>query len=242
MVADSRGMTNGGGAGGGGARGRDGEPMSQGDAEDPGGQGGAKIQRSAAEPERLRTKVELAGGRTPKELVGRSDKVQPEERSPEAMAGRCPTKAEPKGRGSPVELVDRWVTVEARELGAEVEPLGLRAELELEVRDTRTTVTLEDGSPMELAPYGWWAEGEQRGCQTTAVEEAGAGGWVGIHGPLGSQGCPLGSEPTPGWTRGLSLSLCWTGKREPTQGWMGPAGTKERGEGASQLPALFPSL
>ncbi len=35
IAADSRGPTNGGGAGGGGAR--DGEPMSQGDAEDPGG-------------------------------------------------------------------------------------------------------------------------------------------------------------------------------------------------------------
>ncbi len=40
MAADSRGPNNGGGAGGGGAR--DGEPTSQGDAEDPGGQGGAE--------------------------------------------------------------------------------------------------------------------------------------------------------------------------------------------------------
>ncbi len=70
--------------------------------------------------------MELKGGRSPTEPVGRSDEAQPEERSPEAMAGRRPTKAEPEGRGSPVELVDRWVTVEARELGAEVEPLGLR--------------------------------------------------------------------------------------------------------------------
>ncbi len=57
----------------------------------------------------------------PKEPVGRSDEAQQEERSPEAMACRCPTKAEPEGRGSPVELMDRRVTVEARELGAEVE-------------------------------------------------------------------------------------------------------------------------
>ncbi len=65
------------------------------------------------------------------------------------MAGRRPTKAEPEGRGSPVELVDRWVTVEARELGAEVEPLGLQAEaesgpqrLEAEVRDTPAPATI----------------------------------------------------------------------------------------------------
>ncbi len=147
----------------------------------------AEIRRSAAEPERLRTKVELAGGRSPTEPVGWSDEAQPEERSPEAMAGRRSTKAEPEGWGSPVELVDRWVTVEVRELGAEVEPLGLRTEaesgprrLEAEVRETPTPATLEDGSPVGLAPHWWRAEGEQRGCQTTAVEEAGAGGRAGI--------------------------------------------------------------
>ncbi len=80
-----------------------------------------------------------------------------------------------------MELVDRWVTVEARELGAEVEPLGLRAEvesgprrLEAEVRDTPAPATLEDGRPTGLAPYRSGAEGERGGCQTTAVEEAGA--------------------------------------------------------------------
>ncbi len=62
--------------------------------------------RSMAEPERLRTQVELMGGRSPTEPVGWSDEVQPEERSPEAMAGRRPTKGEPEGRGSPVELMD----------------------------------------------------------------------------------------------------------------------------------------
>ncbi len=41
VVADSMGPTNGGGAGGVGARGGDREPKSQGDAEDPEGQGGA---------------------------------------------------------------------------------------------------------------------------------------------------------------------------------------------------------
>ncbi len=97
---------------------------------------------------------------SPAETVGQSDEVQQEERIPEAMAGRRPTKVEPEGWGSPVELVDRRVTVEARELGAEVEPLGLRAEaesrprrLEVEVRDTPALETLEDGRPTGLAPY-----------------------------------------------------------------------------------------
>ncbi len=38
---------------------------------------------------------------------------------------------------------------------------------------------LEDSSPAELAPHRWWAEGEQRVCQTTAVEKAGSGGRAG---------------------------------------------------------------
>ncbi len=58
------------------------------------------------------------------------------------------------GRESPVELVDRWVTVEARELGAEVEALGLRPRrLEAEVRNTPAPATLENGRPTGLAPY-----------------------------------------------------------------------------------------
>ncbi len=57
-------------------------------------------------------------GRSPTELVERSDKVQPEQRSPEAMAGQQLTKAEPEGQRSPVELVGRRVMVETRELGA----------------------------------------------------------------------------------------------------------------------------
>ncbi len=66
----------------------------------------------------------------------------------------------------------------------------------------------------------------------------GRGGWVVIHEPPGSQGCPPGSKPTPGWTWGLSLSHGWNGKREPTldwmwgqettEGWTESAGTKER--------------
>ncbi len=43
-------------------------------------------------------------------------------------------------------------------------------------RDTPAPATLEDGRPTGLAPYKQGAEGERRGCQTTAVEEAGAGG------------------------------------------------------------------
>ncbi len=90
-----------------------------------------------------------------------------------------------KRRKSLVELVKQWVTVEMRELGAEVEQLGLWAKaesrtrrLEAEVRDVPAPVMMENGRPAGLAPYRWWAEGEQRGSQTTAVEEAGAGGWV----------------------------------------------------------------
>ncbi len=47
----------------------------------------------------------------PTEPVGWSDEVQPEERSPQAMAGQRPTKAEPAGRGSPVELVHRHPSI-----------------------------------------------------------------------------------------------------------------------------------
>ncbi len=46
------------------------------------------------------------GGRSPTEPVGQRAEAQPEERSPEAMAGRCPTKAESEGRGSLVKLMD----------------------------------------------------------------------------------------------------------------------------------------
>ncbi len=76
-----------------------------------------------------------------------------------------------------------------------MEPMGQRAEaesrprrLEAELRETLTTAMLEDGSHMEIAPHRWWAEGEQRGCQTTAVEEAGAGGRADICEHPGFQG------------------------------------------------------
>ncbi len=77
--------------------------------------------------------------------------------------------------------------VEAWELGVEVEPLGLWAEaesgprrLEAKVRDTPAPAMLEDGRPAGLTLYRYGAEGERRGCQTTAVEEAGPGGRAGI--------------------------------------------------------------
>ncbi len=76
-----------------------------------------------------------------------------------------------------------------------VEPTGQRAEvgsgphrLEVESREAPTMATLEDGNPTELAPHRWWAEGEQRGCQTTAVGYAGVGGRVCILKPPDFQG------------------------------------------------------
>ncbi|KAL1250684.1 hypothetical protein QQF64_018480 [Cirrhinus molitorella] len=47
----------------------------------------AEIRRAAVEPERSRTEAELEGRRSPAEPEGRSDEAQPEEWSPEAMAG-----------------------------------------------------------------------------------------------------------------------------------------------------------
>ncbi len=147
-----------------------------------------EIWRSTAEPERLRTQVELKGGRSPTEPVGRSDEAQPEERSPEAMAGRCPTKAEPEGRGSPVELEDRWMTVE-----------GYSSPGDAGGWQTHGARTVQQG-----------AEGERRGCQTTAVEEAGAGGRAGIFEEwaledLTPPPCPAHPQPR---CRGRSSTPC----------------------------------
>ncbi len=115
-----------------------------------------------------------------------------------------------------------------------VKPLGRQAavesgtqRLEAEARDSPATATMETGRPAELAPYRWWAEGEQRGCQTTALEEAGTEGGLVIFEPPGSQGCTLeqkhslGShwelKPTPGWTWGHKPSLGWTLGQKPSQ-------------------------
>ncbi len=64
-----------------------------------------------------------------------------------------------------------------------VEPLGRRAEaesgtqrLEAEARDSPAMVTMEPGRPSGARTVLMGVEGEQRGCQMTAVEEAGAGG------------------------------------------------------------------
>ncbi|KAL1250938.1 hypothetical protein QQF64_018734 [Cirrhinus molitorella] len=89
---DSMGLTDGGRAGGGGARGRDGEPMIQGDAEDPEGHGGTGGTCDRGEDPESRSvagaiEAELEERRSPAEPEGRSDEAQPEEWSPEAMAG-----------------------------------------------------------------------------------------------------------------------------------------------------------
>ncbi len=109
--------------------------------------------------------------------------------------------------------MDRWAIAENRELRAMVELTGRQAEvesgalrLEVEARDPPATVMLEDGRPTELTPYRWWAEGEQRGCQMTAVEETGAGGKAGICEHPGFQD----------WTGKQEPSLGWTGKQKPT--------------------------
>ncbi len=50
-------------------------------------------------------KAELEGGRSLTKPEGQSDETNPEDCSPEAADGRRLTKAEPEGRGSPVEPV-----------------------------------------------------------------------------------------------------------------------------------------
>ncbi len=71
------------------------------------------------------------------------------------------------------------------EEGAMVERLGRQAKaeswiqrLEAETGDPPAMMPMETGRPAVIPPHRWWAEGEQRGCQTTAGEEAGAGGWA----------------------------------------------------------------
>ncbi len=177
----------------------------------------AELRRSAAEPERLRTQVELKGGKSPTEPVGQSDEAQPEERSPEAMAGRCLTKAEPEGRGSPVELVDRWVMMEARELGAEVEPLGLQTETESGPRRRR------------------WGKLQSRRHWRMAVPWGSHhidGGLRASRGGIFEERALENLKPPQGWTR----------ESRTKEGWTEPAGTMERGEGAVRSPEQHPSL
>ncbi len=94
-----------------------------------------------------------------------------------------------------------------------MEPLGQWAEaesgprrLEAEVRDTPAPAMLEDGSPAGLTTYRWEAEGERRGCQTSAVEEAGAGGGAGIFEEQALEGtfeerAQKNQKSPQGWTR-----------------------------------------
>ncbi len=109
----------------------------------------------------------------------------------------------------------------------EVESLGLRAEaesgsrrLEAEVKDYPATVTMEDGRPVELAPYRWWAEGEQRGCQTDS-SGGGRSGRVG------------------GYSRASRLSRLPSGIR--AHSWL-DSGTGDVGVGPRQPPDMCSSL
>ncbi len=104
-------------------------------------------------------------------------------------------------------------------MGDGEDPESRPRRLEAESRETPTMATLEDGSPAELAPHRWWAEGEQRGCQTTAVEEAGKGGH-------------LKASRLPGLT---------SGSRANTGGRSGGAGSGGRLWGAG-TGAFRPSL
>ncbi len=78
-----------------------------------------------------------------------------------------------------------------KELGAMVEPLGQRAKaqsgiqrLEAETKDHPAMTPMETSRPAAIPPHRWWAEGEQRGCQTTA-EVVGEGGWAGVQNAQG---------------------------------------------------------
>ncbi len=153
----------------------------------------AELRRSAAEPERLSTQVELKGGRSPTEPVGRNDEAQLEERSPEAMAGRRPAKAEPEGRGSPVELVDRWVTVEARELGAEAYHGARAAMAEHGARpamaDRGAWVTMVDSGTREaMADHGARAAMADRGAWEASMAKKCIGETLHLHLPLRRRG------------------------------------------------------
>ncbi len=101
---------------------------------------------------------------------------------------------------------------------------------------------MEDGRPAELAPYRWWAEGKQRGCQTIAVEEAGAGGraFVSLQAFRDGERCPHTHQITTPSTGSMTVrgmtglhsgteslseqdveqepSLGWTGGQEPSLG------------------------
>ncbi len=101
----------------------------------------------------------------------------------------------------------------------------------------RPCIALEDGSPAELAPHWWWAEGEQRGCQTT-VEEAGAGGCGGNFRGAGTgwhfRGAGTGGSKAPS---GLDKGIKDEGGLDRTSG-----GEGERRGGSSISRAASQSI
>ncbi len=161
----------------------------------------------------------------------RRDEAQLGELSPDATDGRRLTKAELEGRGSLADLVDWWATMERRELGAMVEPLGQQTEaksgtqrLEVKTRHPPALTLMEIGRAAVISLHRWWAEGEQRGYQKTAVEEAeaGAGGYLWAS-ELSELVCaahtnqivtPSTGNASDRGTRGLADSSGQTGKSE----------------------------
>ncbi len=110
MAADSRGPSNGSGAGGGGARGENGEPTIQGDAEDPGGQSvaeGSGDQGGGGDPEICgragvtEDQVELTEGRSPTEPEGWSDEAQPRGEESRGDGGSTPDQGRAGGTREP---------------------------------------------------------------------------------------------------------------------------------------------
>ncbi len=193
------------------------------------------------------------------------------------MAGRRPTKAEPEGRGSPVELVDRWVTVETRELGAEVDHGTQRAMAGSPPKKNFLGKLFISGGRSGGVDAGGRSGGaEVRGSGEPDGTSRARGGRTEPAGVLGSRTEPagaLGSRTEPAGALGSRTEPAgalgsWTepagaledageeqaredaGEEQapegageervleslkPPQGWMGPAGTTERGHLVLQL-------
>ncbi len=94
------------------------------------------------------------------------DEVQSEEWSPEAADGRRQTKAEPERWGSPAER---------RELGAMVEPLGQKAEVEGKTRDPPGMTRWRLTDPPRIQHTDVGLRVRQRGWQVTAVGDGETG-------------------------------------------------------------------
>ncbi|KAL0147022.1 hypothetical protein M9458_057546 [Cirrhinus mrigala] len=161
---------------------------------DGGGAGGGRVRGGDGEPMILGDTEDPEG---PGGAQGSGD--QGGEGDPE-------TGAKPKGRWSPVELVDRRATVETRELRDGVEPQGRRAEVEsrtqrlkAEMRDPPAMTPMVTGRPAANPPHRWWAEAMARWSRR-AVALRHRWVWSGtgeiIHGTGGERGsvsrqCPL---------------------------------------------------